>query len=297
MCKEQIKVSIIVPVYNTSQYLEKCLDSLIKQTLKDIEIICVNDGSTDDSGKILENYAKKDKRVVVINQKNMGQSAARNAGLDAARGEYIGFVDSDDYVLADMYRKLYENALNHNSDVVMSSIKVLDSKTNQITENDSYLSVGVFNSHFDNRCFTYKDCKDFIFRICVVPWNKLYKASFLKLNGIKFVKGLNFEDNVFALEVFLNAKMSIVRDALIVYRRDSLTSYSFNNDSKKLDFFKVLDEQEKIIEKYNTDTMLKSNFKKHKQNTLLYWYKKIKDNEVREQYRNKLKHVLNESLH
>ena len=94
-------VSILIPVYNVENYLEKCLDSVISQTMNNIEIICVNDGSTDHSGEILEKYQKKDKRIIVVNKENGGLPSARNAGLEIARGKYIGFVDSDDYINSD----------------------------------------------------------------------------------------------------------------------------------------------------------------------------------------------------
>lgn len=96
-------VSILIPVYNVENYLEKCLDSVISQTMNNIEIICVNDGSTDHSGEILEKYQKKDKRIIVVNKENGGLPSARNAGLEIARGKYIGFVDSDDYINSDLY--------------------------------------------------------------------------------------------------------------------------------------------------------------------------------------------------
>ena len=100
------KISVIVPVYKVEKFLPKCLESLINQTLKDIEIICINDGSPDNSLKILEEYAKKDSRIKIINQKNAGPSVARNNGMSAASGEYIGFVDSDDWIDLDFYEKL-----------------------------------------------------------------------------------------------------------------------------------------------------------------------------------------------
>lgn len=98
-------VSILIPVYNVENYLEKCLDSVISQTMNNIEIICVNDGSTDHSGEILEKYQKKDKRIIVVNKENGGLPSARNAGMEIARGKYIGFVDSDDYINSDMYER------------------------------------------------------------------------------------------------------------------------------------------------------------------------------------------------
>ena len=112
-------VSILIPVYNVQDYLRECLDSLVGQTLTDIEIVCVNDGSTDDSPRILEEYAARDDRIVIVNKKNGGLPSARNAGLDVARGEYVGFVDADDYVDVDMFRKMYNYAAANRFEVVV----------------------------------------------------------------------------------------------------------------------------------------------------------------------------------
>ena len=111
------KVSVIVPVYNTEQYLEKCLDSLVNQTLEDIEIIIINDGSTDDSKKKIELWEKKDKRIKLYNKENGGQASARNLGLSVATGEYIAFLDSDDYVSNEMYNLLYQEAKKDDFDI------------------------------------------------------------------------------------------------------------------------------------------------------------------------------------
>ena len=115
------KVSVIVPVYNTEKYLEKCLNSLINQTLHDIEVICVNDGSTDNSLNILNQYAQKDNRIKIINQENKMQGAARNAGTQIAAGEYIGFVDSDDWIDLDYFEKLYNAATKYNLDIALAT--------------------------------------------------------------------------------------------------------------------------------------------------------------------------------
>lgn len=116
------KVSIIVPVYNVEKYLKRCLDSLVNQTLKDIEIICVNDGSTDGSLAILNEYVRNDDRIVVINQENSGQSVARNRGIDVAKGEYIGFVDSDDWVCEDYFERLHNSAIQNNAEIAVGGI-------------------------------------------------------------------------------------------------------------------------------------------------------------------------------
>ena len=110
-------VSIIVPCYNVAPYLDVCLDSLVNQTLPDIEIICVNDGSTDDTPALLREWAQRDSRIRIIDRENGGQGAARNTGMDAAEGEYIGFVDPDDYVEHSMYARLLEEARRHETDI------------------------------------------------------------------------------------------------------------------------------------------------------------------------------------
>ena len=116
-----VKVSIIVPVYNVEKYLRQCMDSIIVQTLKDIEIICIDDGSTDSSGGILDDYASKDDRIRVIHKENSGYGNSMNIGLDAATGEYVGIVESDDYADENMFQTLYRIADENKLDVVKSS--------------------------------------------------------------------------------------------------------------------------------------------------------------------------------
>ena len=120
--ENSIKLSIIVPVYNSEKFLNKCINSLINQTIKNIEIILINDGSSDNSLNICNEFAKKDSRIKVFSQENSGQATARNVGLDNATGEYITFTDADDWVDPDYYEKLLNTALNHNADVACASI-------------------------------------------------------------------------------------------------------------------------------------------------------------------------------
>ena len=132
------KVSIIVPIYNSEKYMEKCIDSILNQTLNDIEIILVNDGSTDSSLEIAERYKQRDKRVIIINQINSGPSIARNNGIKIATGKYIGFVDSDDYIEKTMYEKLFEVADNNKVNVAMcnyNEIFLYDNKKQVVKSN------------------------------------------------------------------------------------------------------------------------------------------------------------------
>lgn len=285
------KVSIVVPVYNTEQYLRQCLDSLRAQTLEDIEIVCVDDGSTDSSAQILDEYMKKDTRIKVVTQENAGQSAARNKGRLLARGEYIGFLDSDDYVKPDMFEKMYKSATKYQTDVTMCSVTTLNAKTMEFSDVDTYLTMSIFPEEFNGRAFSPDETYNFLFRICVPPWNKIFKREFLEKNNITFIEGVNFEDNVYFLDTYLRAKsVSIVRDCLVVYRMDSATSYSFDEkqDFKKLDFFKVMKAEKALLKYLKLYGKLKDKFEFAKRNTLLYWYKKVKSPKVKFIYRIKL---------
>lgn len=186
------KVSIIVPVYNVENYLERCLQSLVKQTLKDIEIICINDGSTDNSKNILEQYAKEDNRIILINQENSGVSKARNKGLELAKGEYIGFIDSDDWVDLNFFEELYNKAKSTNSDIAASSI-IREKRGKQ---EDYY----VFYDSYSADNFEEK------LKICDIPnynyiWNKIYKTSKLKQANLNFEEGITYEDIIFTPQV------------------------------------------------------------------------------------------------
>ena len=171
-----LKVSVIVPVYNVEKYLPDCLDSLCNQTLKDIEIICVNDGSTDGSLNILSEYSNLDSRIKVIDKVNEGAAAARNAGMETAAGEYIGFVDSDDWVDADFYEKLYLEASSKNADIARAPYKYSYKNYEKEEENLS----PILKKHFNNN----EELN--VNEHSVVIWNAIYRKEFLKNCNIMF---------------------------------------------------------------------------------------------------------------
>ena len=211
-------MSIIIPVYNTEKYLSDCLDSIINQTLSDIEIICINDGSTDNSLEILNKYANKDSRIKIFSKKNEGQATARNKGIKEATGEYIAFVDSDDFVDLDIFKKLYNHAKKNRLDIDMCKISVFDNETSEIDDNVWYYSLGVFRN-FNKKIFSHNDTKEFTCEIAVTPYNKIYKKSFLDKNNILFPEGYIFEDEAFFFDAYLNAKrVSILNENLYYYR-------------------------------------------------------------------------------
>ena len=258
-----IKLSIIIPVYNVERYLEECLDSVSNQTLEDIEIICIDDGSTDNSPNILKEYSKKDERIKIVTKENGGQASARNLGIKEAQGEYIAFVDSDDFIEETMFEKLYTKSKDNNLDIAMCKIALYDNQTEGINKNAWYYMLGVFGD-FEKDVFNHKDTKGFTCEISVTPYNKIYRSSLLKDNDIFFPEGLIFEDEKFFYDVYLRAKrVSIVDEFLYYYRvnrKGSTVDISKESDYTDLiPIFKQIRETFKETGNYEDYKILLSN--------------------------------------
>lgn len=190
-----MKISVIIPVYNSSTYLRKCLDSVVNQTLKDIEIIVINDGSTDDSKNIIEEYTVKYKNIIFIDQENKGIGKTRNIGIKKATGEYITFVDSDDYIKENMLEEYYKYAKKHNFDLVIGSyIKKINNKE-IIFENNKFKTGNV------------KTTPQILYLIEYGPWAKLYKREMLINNNIYFDEKRKYEDMPFVSKALLKSKL------------------------------------------------------------------------------------------
>lgn len=183
-----IKVSVIVPVYNAQKYLKDCVESLVHQTLEEIELIFVNDGSTDDSLKILEAYQEEyPQKVHLITKENGGQASARNMGIVQANGKYIGFVDADDYVAECMYEKMYSLAEQEQSDYVECRYQYLKvEKQGKVIKLPCYGNVRPYGRR-----------EEMFLDPLVSPWNKLYRTRILKDNHITFPEGVVYEDTAF----------------------------------------------------------------------------------------------------
>ena len=215
-----VKVSIIVPVYNVEKYLRKCLDSLVNQTLKDIEIICINDGTKDNSVEIIDEYVKKYSNVLLINQENQGLGMARNNAMKYAKGDYIAFVDSDDWIDLDMYEVLYNKAIKTNADIVECDYRMVFEDSTKVKNRTLFGSLHTWKK-FPITCgkiFDWKYVKDDIFDglRCMV-WNRLYKRSLIFDNNLTFPDG-KCEDYPFSLDAVLSAKS-------IVYCHKTLYNY------------------------------------------------------------------------
>ena len=235
-------ISVIVPIFNCEKTLSRCLDSILVQTYTNLEIICINDGSTDNSLKILRNYELKDNRIRVINKENEGVSKTRNIGLECCSGEYVLFVDADDYISDEMIEKLFE-AIGENYDVVVSGY----------TEINNEESIEIFD---------YKHCEnknDFLLR-CIdntggVVCSKMYRTSIVKDNIILFDESLSLsEDLIFALQVFLKAdKIISLNRADYFYDRRNEGNKSINIDERLSNNFEIQDRIERLLENQNIE--------------------------------------------
>ena len=236
------KVSVIVPFYNVEGYIEKCLETLVNQTLKDIEIILVNDGSKDRSVDIVKKFMKEyPDKIVYLEKQNGGLADARNYAIPYAKGEYIAFLDSDDYVEKDMYQLMYELAKKESSDMVECNFiwEYPDKKREDIGE----IYIGQF---------------EMLEKVRVVAWNKLIKREILEKNKIEFPKGLQYEDVEFTYKLvpFIN-KVSFVKKPCVHYvQREGSISNLQNERTKEI--FEVLEnvinfyKEKEIYDKFKT---------------------------------------------
>lgn len=237
------KLTVIVPVYNVAEYLPKCLDSLIGQTLKDLKIICVNDGTTDNSGEILADYAKKDVRISVITKKNGGLSSARNAGLKECKTEFVMFCDSDDYYEPEMCEKMLEAISESESDLAICGKHIIYNTHEEMRESDeNYYKLKYRGKNRIN--------DELILNTNVSVLNKIFRMKIIQENKIEFPEGLNNEDFY-----FYNAYMSMsetayfLREPLYNYvrRENSIMSQNFEAEKLSIDHLLVA---EKLLEFY-----------------------------------------------
>ena len=250
------KLSIIVPVYNVEKYLPKCLESLIKQTLNDIEIICVNDGSMDDSLAILKEFASRDSRIRIIDNQHQGVAKTRNTGIEQSTGEYIGFVDSDDYIDIDFFEKLYNSATKSNSDIAIASI--LKHKNFFNIYNAKYTKEEIAIT-IQDKIKLCEDKKHFFF----YAWNKIYHSGFIKENNIKFSEGQIYEDVMFAIKaLYYSNKIISVYGTKYHYieHENSLTKYKDKTGEKEQDLIKAYSELQEFCNSKNIEIPERLNY-------------------------------------
>lgn len=255
------KISVIIPVYNTEKYLKECLDSIINQTLKDIEIICVDDGSTDGSLVILQEYAEKDKRIKILKGKGTGAGGARNVGLDVAQGEYLLFLDSDDFFELNMFEKMYRKGIETASDIVLCNACRFN--TNDGTFNDYETSFipdeikqyNTFNREdIPNKIFTY-------FSNSI--WNKLYKRSFVNFYNIRIQEIKRSNDLYFVRCALAVAKtISYVDEKFVFYRVGVTNNIQSKNINTPKEYLKAIYAIQDFLIKNNLFDKLSFAFKR-----------------------------------
>ncbi len=215
------KISIIIPVYNVEEYLKRCLDSVLGQSFKDIEIIAVNDGSTDSSREILKFYSEDHDNLVIIDQQNGGLSDARNHGLKVAQGKYVMFVDSDDFIVTDMVEKLYNKAEKDCCDMVICGLIRYYQDTGKeeievpLFQEDQFLTGSEAAEHY----LADKGINGY-------AWNKIYKKTLFQDNNIEYPKGMLYEDSPTTFKLLWNSnRVSFLKEPMYYYvqRGDSIT--------------------------------------------------------------------------
>ena len=253
-----VKISVIVPVYNCGDYIEESINSILNQTFKDMEVICVDDGSSDDSLKILNKIRDYDSRLKVHSQENQGAGVARNNALKFASGDYVYFFDADDYLVEDGLEKAYDNAIRNDSDIALF-------KYDQYKDDSFYRHLGLDiekqfpQTDFNNFTFTCYDYRKRAFRGPFAPWFKLYKKEFLDRHAFEFPPKLNHNDVPFHVKTFLKAsRISFVDEYLYHYRLDNPNSISNTRLKRYNDIFSII----QIVEDFLKDENLFDEFKK-----------------------------------
>lgn len=286
------KISIIIPVYNAEKYLSKCIDSILLQTYENLEIICINDGSVDNSLKILNDYQQKDNRIIVHSIENSGASAARNFGFSLATGEYISYIDADDW----LNLTLYETFIKANSktpvDIWLYNMGFYYEETRNILPKTSFQLKDWKNYQSDESILTFDDCKN-PFCIGTSAANKIYSRKFLEKNNFQFLENSIFEDSLFNFETLLAAE-SIKIDFEIFYWYNKSNENSVTKTYKKnaFDIFIILDKIKELIQIGNQFESYKYALFQFYYCSLFDLFRKV-DSLYREDFYNAMKESLN----
>ena len=223
------KVSVIIPVYNVEKYIRRCLDSMCNQTFDDFEVLCIDDGSTDSSLEICQEYAKNATRIKVFHQENKGPAAARNLGLDNATGEYIMFCDSDDWYEPEMIQKMFTTIEKENVDLVVCDVNIVLDESNNRNDDIDYPRLGfVGKIDLDN-------CQQLQTKVKVLLWKKIFKKSLIDQYDIRFPNGYMHDDCLFVRQYVLVSNTAYGLDEKLynyVYRSGSIMSKALHSGSK-----------------------------------------------------------------
>lgn len=242
-----IKISIIVPIYNAKKYLSRCLESLINQTLKEIEILTINDGSKDNSDKIIKEYMKKDSKIRIYNKENGGLSDARNYGLKMAKGKYILFVDADDCIEKNTCKELYEIAEKEQLEILKFNYFDEKNKKYAFKYKEQYMRKTYNGIEYLKRVFDSKD------EMTIVAWNALYNRKYLQDNKFKFKKNILHEDELWTPQIIIKANRIMQVDNVYYnykYNKNSITTQK-DKTKNAMDIINTCKELDNIYSKIN----------------------------------------------
>lgn len=258
------KISVIIPVYNSQNYLVKCLETVINQTLKEIEIICIDDGSIDDSIDILIKYSNKDPRITVLKQDNLHAGVARNAGLLIAKGKYLSFIDSDDFIELNMLEEMYNKIKSQNADIIICQCKTFDSETGKFDEKKFDISLKI-NLIPKKEPFSVNDLSNNIFEFCLGwAWDKLFRTDFIRENSIRFQNIMNINDQQFTYTALCLAnKITTIKKRLVIKRLKNKNSISANKNKDPTCYLSSFDRIKSNLEKKGLFNLVKESFWKN----------------------------------
>ena len=271
----QPEVSVIIPVYNSAAHIAQALDSVLSQDISAIEVICIDDGSTDDSLHILQQYSEKDKRVRVYTQKNQYAGVARNRGLQEASGEYIAFLDADDFFLPGALSALLKQARQYKLDMLKGSFEYLDSNTGQRYQ--TLESVNCSVSRWDRkRVLSFADRPKRLLNVFDVPWNGIYRRDFLNQNKIRFNSLICVNDHSFFIHCLLKAQRIMICDTVVACYRigqsSSLVGKKAKHFDAQIDSYKIVRKLcDEIAPEYKTLVL------RNELNGMFTWYQRVQN--------------------
>ncbi len=273
------KVSVTIPVYNAAPYLRECLDSILGQTLADIEVFCVDDGSTDESPEILKSYAMKDSRVTVLHQHNAGAGAARNMGLDRSSGEFLSFLDADDVFEPTMFEEMLARCEADDADLCICKTRYLDSATGGVTPADGVLRCAHLPAHTP---FSWEDMPEQVLSfVSPAAWNKLFRRDFVIEQGLRFQEIRRTNDYLFTKLALVKARRITVADSYLAnYRVGMDSNLQASNHETPKDFYTAILALRAELEDSGIYGSLERSFKNEALSVCLYNLGTLRDGEA-----------------
>ena len=281
------KISVIVPVYNVENYLEECLNSLLSQTLRELEIICIDDGSTDNSLNILKKFQKKSDKIKVYSKNNGGLGSTRNIGLKYATGEYVSFIDSDDFIKNNTYECTYKLAKEKDLDMIMFKAINYDDNTNEFYETE-YYNMPFLETLVKNKVFNFNDLGDKLLSIVVSACTKIYKKELIDKTGVTFPENLYFEDNVFFFDLFLQSSRVFFYPEFLYIRRRRRNSITQSGGIKYIDIIPITNNVINIFKKFNLYDKYRQKLINFKISSIFLWFNRTND-EFKELFFNEIR--------